>query len=90
MRDGLNTRFNVAVQTANIVGPACVATNVSAAAVLPEQFPDALGVYVQMVKSRTGVSDMTLRSTPRHSSSYPGLVVPRAILGSAIARQLSP
>jgi hypothetical protein len=30
-------------------------------AVLPGQFPDALGVYMEMVKSRQGdVSDMTL------------------------------
>jgi hypothetical protein len=30
-------------------------------AVLPGQFPDALGVYMEMVKSRKGdVSDMTL------------------------------
>jgi hypothetical protein len=30
-------------------------------AVLPRQFPDALGVYMEMVKSRQGdVSDMTL------------------------------
>jgi hypothetical protein len=30
-------------------------------AVLPGQFPDALGVYMEMVKSRTAdVSDMTL------------------------------
>jgi hypothetical protein len=30
-------------------------------ALLPGQFPDALGVYMEMVKSRTGgVSDMTL------------------------------
>jgi hypothetical protein len=30
-------------------------------ALLPEQFPDALGVYMEMVKSNAGdVSDMTL------------------------------
>jgi hypothetical protein len=46
-------------------------------AVLPGQFPDALGVYMEIMKSKKGdVSDMTLAVLPRHSDGYTGLVVP--------------
>jgi hypothetical protein len=43
-------------------------------ALLPGQFPDALSVYMEMVKSRQGnVNDVTLCLAPRHSDGHPDL-----------------
>jgi hypothetical protein len=45
-------------------------------ALLPGQFPDALGIYMEMVKSRKGdVSDMTLAGASRHSEGYTRLAI---------------
>jgi hypothetical protein len=45
-------------------------------AVLPGQFPDALGVYMEMVKSKKGdVSEHDACGAPRYSDGYTGLII---------------